>query len=106
MLRRLAAARATKKPSRAYALCGFFLRHILRLLVFASQSPYTQPQNVIYSRNVTRKFFTPHYWSHRAIHGTGILLQNKIKNNKKNKVFILVKSIFYRHSLQLKYIMD
>jgi hypothetical protein len=31
MLRRLSAARATKKPSRAYALCGFFLRHIFAI---------------------------------------------------------------------------
>ena len=47
-LRRLTAARAPKKPSRACALGGFFLRHILRLLVFATQSPYSQPQNVVY----------------------------------------------------------
>ena len=47
-LRRLTAARATKKPSRACALGGFFLRLILRLLVFATQSPYSQPQNVVY----------------------------------------------------------
>jgi hypothetical protein len=38
-LRRLTAARATKNRSRANALGAVFLRHILRLLVFAAQSP-------------------------------------------------------------------
>jgi len=42
-LRRLAAARATKKRSRACALCAFFLRHIWgRGRCFAT--PYCLPQ--------------------------------------------------------------
>jgi hypothetical protein len=35
--------------------------HILPALVFAAQSPYSGWQNVAYSRNVMRKFFTQIY---------------------------------------------
>ena len=43
MLRRLTAARATKKPSRANALCGFFLRHIFAV-AGTLRIPLSQPQ--------------------------------------------------------------
>jgi hypothetical protein len=46
MMRRFAAW-LPKIRSRRKRLCAYFLQHILRLLVFAAQSPYTQPQNVI-----------------------------------------------------------
>ena len=36
------------KRQSGFALCGILLHHILRLLVFARQSLYTQPQNVSY----------------------------------------------------------
>jgi hypothetical protein len=42
-LRRRRAARATKKPSRAYALCGFFLRHIFAV-AGTLRVPLSQPQ--------------------------------------------------------------
>jgi Cof subfamily protein (haloacid dehalogenase superfamily) len=48
-LRRLKAARATKKPSRANALCGFFLRHISGVAETASQFLYRNPRNVVYN---------------------------------------------------------
>jgi hypothetical protein len=43
MLRRLTAARATKKPSRACALGGFFLRHIFAV-AGTLRVPLSQPQ--------------------------------------------------------------
>jgi hypothetical protein len=36
-----------EKPQSGYALCAVFLRHILRLLVFASQSPYIPAQTSV-----------------------------------------------------------
>jgi hypothetical protein len=37
-----------KKHNRAAPLCGGLFRHILQALVFASQSPYSGLQNVVY----------------------------------------------------------
>ena len=47
-LRRLTAARATKKPVRAVALCGLFLRHIFAVAGIASQFLYRNSKNVFY----------------------------------------------------------
>ena len=53
MLRRLSAARATKKRSRAYALCAFFLRHIfcalelLRNSFIAHKKRRIQPEHYV-----------------------------------------------------------
>jgi hypothetical protein len=51
-LRRLTAARATKKRSRACALCAVFLRHIFLCAKIASQFFYRAQKNVSYSLNV------------------------------------------------------
>ena len=45
--RRLTAARVLQKCSRANALCGVLLHHILPAMVFASQSPYTGLQTAV-----------------------------------------------------------
>jgi len=53
MLRRLTAARATKKRSRANALCAFFLRHIfavagtLRVPLSQPQKRHIQPERYV-----------------------------------------------------------
>ena len=84
MLCRLSAARATKKPSRACALCGFFLRHIFTvagtLLV-----PLSQPQKCHIPMNVMRHYFS-------------VISSKKPKNLKKSMILVKKWTIlcFYR----------
>jgi hypothetical protein len=48
MLSACSALRVPQKPSRAVALCGFFLHHIFAVAVNASHFLYRNRKNIIY----------------------------------------------------------
>ena len=63
-LRRLAAARATKKPSRANALGGFFLRHIFAV-AGTLRVPLSQPQKRRIPMRVIQNFCAKNFFKIR-----------------------------------------